>query len=257
MKSIGGAIARGALAMAGRRSPWGGGEKGGEDGTGAASGEPVADPASPDNPESGQDGGAPAGETPAQRPRGPRNPWVAGDDGAPPRRSASIEDIFRGRDQRKGGGGGGGGMPRLPQRPDGKSWVPLIAGAVAIVWLGFSTLHMVGPKEQGIVTTFGKYSRTIDPGVSLTLPWPIQNVAVTDVTSIKVYTIPEGEGEKLMLTSDQNLVDLSYVIRWNIDLDFVISEYQSKLASSCKLMILPALEITVHTHPWKPLCYSI
>ena len=89
-------------------------------------------------------------------------------------------------------------------------------GAVALLWIGMTTTHMVGPKEEGIVTTFGKYSHTIEPGVSLTLPWPIQNVKVTDVTSIKRDTIPEGEAEKLMLTSDQNLVDLSYLIRWNI-----------------------------------------
>jgi membrane protease subunit HflK len=49
------------------------------------------------------------------------------------------------------------------------------------------------------------------------LPWPIQSVAVTDVTSIKRDTIPEGDTEKLMLTSDQNLVDLSYLVRWNIN----------------------------------------
>jgi membrane protease subunit HflK len=75
---------------------------------------------------------------------------------------------------------------------------------------------MVGPKEQGIVVTLGKYSRTIGPGVSLTLPWPIESVTVADVTSIKRDTIPEGEAEKLMLTSDQNLVDISYLVRWNI-----------------------------------------
>jgi modulator of FtsH protease HflK len=77
-------------------------------------------------------------------------------------------------------------------------------------------VHMLGPKEQGIVTTFGSYSRTIGPGVSFTLPWPMQNVSVTDVTSIRRDTIPEDDNEKLMLTSDKNLVDLSYLVRWNI-----------------------------------------
>ena len=205
MKTIGGAIARGVLAMTGRRSPWGGGDKGG-DGTDEAG--------QADGPKDDSDGGAqpPPG-------KGPRNPWLPPGDGAPPRRSASIEDIFRSKDPRRPGGGGGGiggGFPRLPQRPDGKSWFPIIVGGIALVWLALTTTHMVGPKEQGIVTTFGKYSRTIGPGVSVTLPWPIQNVAVTDVTSIQRDSIPEGESEKLMLTSDQNLVDLSYLVRWNI-----------------------------------------
>lgn len=197
MKMIGSALARGVLAMAGRRSPWGGGDKGGD-----RPGEGVGETGN------GDDGGS----EPA---RGPRNPWLP--PGEAPRRSATIEDIFRVKDRgRSGGGGGGGGFPHLPPRPDGKSWFPLIIGGLALLWIGLTTLHMVGPKEQGIVTTFGKYSRTIGPGVSLTLPWPIQAVGVTDVTSINRYTIPEGESEKLMLTSDQNLVDLSYLVRWNI-----------------------------------------
>jgi membrane protease subunit HflK len=76
--------------------------------------------------------------------------------------------------------------------------------------------HMLGPKEQGVVTRFGSFHRILQPGVSWTLPWPIENVRVEDVTSIKRDTIPEGEAEKLMLTSDQNLVDISYLVRWNI-----------------------------------------
>ena len=181
------------LAMAGRKSPWGGS-------------------APEENPEPEPDGG----EAEAPRGEGPRNPWLppSDNDREPPRRSATIEDIFRARSARKGGGGGN--FPRLPQRSDGKSWVPLIVAGVAAAWLLFSTFHQVGPKEQGIVTTLGKYSRTIGPGISLTLPWPLQNVSVTDVTSIRRDTSPEGEAEKLMLTGDQNLVDLSYLVRWNI-----------------------------------------
>jgi membrane protease subunit HflK len=215
MKTFGGGWARGALAMAGRRSPWGGdgGGKGSgpEDETGSqGAADPAAEPGS----------FKPSGSAPE---RGPRNPWLPPASGGTerPRRSASIEDIFKSRDQRTGGGGGngpgrGGGMPRIPVRPDGKSWLPLVVAGVALVWLGVTSVHMVGPKEEGIVMTFGKYARTIGPGVSITLPWPIQQVEVTDVTSIQRYTIPEGEGEKLMLTSDQNLVDLSYLVRWNI-----------------------------------------
>ena len=208
MRTIGGAIARGVLAMTGRRSPWGGGEKGGDEGSAEA------------GDGQGDGPGVDSDKPDAPPPKGPRNPWLPpGSEDTPPRRSASIEDIFRSRDPRRSGGGSGGsggGNFRLPPRPDGKSWFPVILAGIVLVWLGLSTTHMVGPKEQGIVTTFGKYSRTIGPGVSITLPWPIQTVAVTDVTSIQRESIPEGEGEKLMLTSDQNLVDLSYLVRWNI-----------------------------------------
>ncbi|MEO6092112.1 MAG: protease modulator HflK [Novosphingobium sp.] len=193
--------------MAGRRSPWGGGDnEGGVDASGdapspdGAGDEPVADTPTP----------------PGGPPRGPRNPWLPTGD-TPPRRSPSIEDIFRNRDKRRTGGRkGSGGFPKFPQRPGGKSWVPLIAVGLPLAWLALTSTHMVGPKEQGVVTTFGKYSHTIVPGVSLTAPWPIQNVKLIDVTSIKRDTIPEGEAERLMLTSDQNLVDLSYLVRWSI-----------------------------------------
>ena len=201
--------------MAGRKSPWGGGSSAPEEPTQPAADEPPADEPTPDKPVS------PRGD-------GPRNPWLppAGDGGGePPRRSASIEDIFKTRAGQRRGAGGGGGFPRLPERPDGKSWLPLIAAGIAGVWLVFSSFHQLGPKEQGIVSTLGSYSRTIGPGISLTLPWPIQNVRVTDVTSIRRDSIPEGEAEKLMLTGDQNLVDLSYLVRWNIK-DLKLYTYQ-------------------------------
>ncbi len=206
IKRAGGWIEKIGLAMAGRKSPWGSGSGGsgpGDDNAGS-DGEP------------GNGGDEPA--------RGPRNPWLPGGsegNSERPRRSASIEAIFRTRGpegpRRSGGGGGPGGPPfRFPPRPGGKSYLPMVFGAIALIWLGVTTVHQLEPKQQGVVTTLGKYSRTITPGISLTLPWPVQNVSVEDVTSIRRETIPEGEAEKLMLTADQNLVDLSYLIRWNI-----------------------------------------
>lgn len=199
---------------AGRKSPW----TLAEDVAGEPPEEPGPKPEKPRNPFG--DG----------RPRadGPRNPWLPGSDGkgngsGPPRRSASIEDIFRARTGR--GGGGGSGLPRLPQRPGGGSWLPIGIAAIVLLWVGASTFHRVAPQDQGIVTTLGKYSRTIGPGVTFTMPWPIQTVRVRDVTSIRRDSIPEGDGERLMLTSDQNLVDLSYLVRWNIK-DLKLYTYQ-------------------------------
>jgi len=198
--------------MAGGRGPWGGSKGGGSSDDGAGSGDGSG---SEPTDGAGPDGEPGNGEPSPGANRGPRNPWLPPGDG--PRLSASIEDIFRARDPRRGrGGGGGGGFRGLPQRPDGKSWLPLGIGFAVLVWVGLSSFHMLGPKDEGIVTTFGKYTKTIEAGVSMTLPWPIQSVDVQDVTSIKRDTIPDGEAEKLMLTSDQNLVDLSYLVRWNI-----------------------------------------
>lgn len=200
MISFGERMSRIGLAMAGKKSPWGAGE--------AESSEPSGEPSA-----DGEDGSP--GSPPPRGDNGPRNPWVPPSQGAGNgRRGQTIEDLFK----RRGGGGGGSGGPgfRLPQRPGGGSWVPVAVGLIALVWLGATMVHRVSPQEKGVVTTFGAYSHTIDSGVSLTLPWPVQAVTVEDVTSIRRDSIPEGDGERLMLTGDQNLVDLTYLVRWNI-----------------------------------------
>ncbi|MBE5074787.1 protease modulator HflK [Erythrobacteraceae bacterium E2-1 Yellow Sea] len=185
--------------MAGK-NPWGGGDKGGGDGGG-------------DPPE---DGG---GDEPAAgKGDGPRNPWLPGGGG---RRSANIEDIFKQRGpegpRRVGGGGPRGPNFRMPERPGGKSWLPVVLGGFVGLWIIMTSTHFVQPREQGVVTWFGgKFSDTLSPGTNFTLPWPIQQVEVENVSEIRSETIPSGGQEKLILTSDQNLVDLSYLIRWNI-----------------------------------------
>ncbi len=202
------------LAMAGKRNPWGKSGGGGDDGGDGSDG----DPAPPAEPSAEK----PGGEPPA---KGPRNPWLppgGGPRGEPPRRSASIEDIFKARGpegpRRIGGGGGGPNIPNfsLPPRANGKSWWPLIVLGVAAIWLVVTSAHQVQPKQQALVTWLGgKYSHKLGPGLNFTLPWPIQQVTKENVSEIRSVKIG-GEGEKLVLTGDQNLVDLSYVIRWNI-----------------------------------------
>jgi membrane protease subunit HflK len=195
MERLGGMFERIALAMAGKRSPWGKGPTGGDD--------------------DDSEGDKPAAEG---QPKGPRNPWLPGGgsgDEERRRRSASIEDIFRHRGPEGPRRGPGSGF-RLPQRPDGKSWFPWALGALALLWLGATSIHQVGPKEEGIVTTFGKYTRTLTPGLNYTFPWPFQHVAIENVSQFRIEQIPEGSSQRLMLTGDQNLVDLSYVVRWNI-----------------------------------------
>ncbi len=215
MNILGGRISRVGLAMTGKKSPWGGsGDASSGDGT---SGDDGAEPEGDAAPAA--DGEQPAQEKPAPAKTGaPRNPWLPPSSGEP-RKPAGIEDIFR----KRGGGGGPGGGPggrgpsfRMPQRPDGKSWAPIAIGVIVAIWLGTSMVHRIAPQEKAIVTTFGSYSRTLNPGMTFTLPWPIQSVAAEDVTSIRRESIPDGDGEKLMLTGDQNLVDLTYLVRWNI-----------------------------------------
>jgi modulator of FtsH protease HflK len=222
MERMGGLFEKIALAMAGKKNPWGGSSGGGGSGGDG-------------------DGGGPEGPTEGSEgppPRGPRNPWLPGGsaggndsaDGDKPRRSASIEDLFKHRGpegpRRTGGGGPRGPNFRMPQRPGGGSWLPLGLGAVAVIWLFVSSVHFIQPREQAVVTWLGgRYSTTLGPGTNFTMPWPIQIVDVENVSEIRTERIPEGNEEKLILTADQNLVNLTYLIRWNIS-DLSLFRYQ-------------------------------
>jgi membrane protease subunit HflK len=197
------------LAMAGKKNPWGGGGNDGE----------------PPEQGNGDSGPPRSGDG-----DGPRNPWLPGGgkgksgDG---RRSANIEDIFknRGPEGPRRMGGPGGPNFRLPERPGGGSWWPVIAAGLVGLWFLTTGIHFVQPREQGVSTWLGgQYSATLNPGTNWTFPWPIQIVEVENVTAIRRDTIGDG-AENLILTGDQNLVDLSYLIRWNIK-DLVQYKFQ-------------------------------
>jgi membrane protease subunit HflK len=213
--------------MAGK-NPWGGSGKSGDgsdgpgdDGVGSSGGASGGESAG-----EGAGGGDGSGDS-----SGPRNPWLPGGSEPGKRRSASIEDIFKGRSpegQRRSGGGGGSRGPtfRLPERPGGKSWAPVIIGGVALAWVAITSVHFVQPGEQAVVTWLGgKYSHSLDSGTNFTAPFPLQMVEKENVTKVRLEKVPDGNAEKLILTGDQNLVDLSYLIRWNIS-DLALYKYQ-------------------------------
>ncbi|BDI60196.1 protease modulator HflK [Qipengyuania nanhaisediminis] len=194
------------LAMAGKKNPWG---KPAGNGGGSGS--------------DGGDGGDGAGGETGSGDDGPRNPWLPGGGAGASgqrkpggRRSASIEDIFKNRGPegpRRAGGGGGPGL-RLPERPGGGSWVPVLLVGLAVIWTAFTSVHFVQPGEEATVTRFGgKYVGSFGPGTNVSYPWPISVVEKENVVAIRTEDVPS----KLILTGDQNLVDLSYSVRWNIN----------------------------------------
>lgn len=204
------------LAMAGKKSPWGGAGKGGGGSDGGDG-------------DGGGEGGSSGGTSGGDNSDGPRNPWLPGG-GAPSkpggRRSASIEDIFKNRGpegpRRSGGGGGGGPGLRMPERPGGGSWVPVLLAGVAAIWVIFSSVHFVQPGEAATVTRFGgKYVGSYGPGTNWSWPYPISMVEKENIIEIRTEAVPS----KLILTGDQNLVDLSYSIRWNIK-DLTLFQFQ-------------------------------
>jgi modulator of FtsH protease HflK len=80
----------------------------------------------------------------------------------------------------------------------------------------FTSFHSIAPEERGVVTRFGRYVDTLGPGIGLTLPAPIDRVQKIDVKNIRTIDLGSTTGEDLMLTGDQNIIDIAYSVRWNI-----------------------------------------
>jgi len=158
---------------------------------------------------------------------GPRNPWSQPPEGGRPRgpggrRGATQLDEFI----RRMRGSGGGGLP--PAFGVGRIWRYAVL-AIVVIWLLTTSIHRIGPQERGVVSLFGSYSHTLGSGVSFTLPAPINTVKVIDVEEIRTIDIGSAaaQQENLMLTGDQNVIDLAYSVRWNIS-DPVLYMFQLK-----------------------------
>lgn len=182
-----------------------------------------------DGAQNGNDSGNGGGDgDKAPTPKGPRNPWEPSGQPQKPKSVSNIEDYFKkGAKRGSGGGGGGGGFSGLPTRPNGKSWAPLIIILVVAAWLLLSSVHRVDRDERGIVSMLGSYSRTATPGLAFTLPWPVETMSIIPVDDIRTEKIPGNNKENLILTRDQNLIDLGYSVRWFVK-DPVLYQYQLK-----------------------------
>jgi membrane protease subunit HflK len=142
-------------------------------------------------------------------------PW-----GEPPKRgrrvnlggpNVSAVDEFLRRSRARFGGGGGG----LPGRPD-RSLITWVVIGLVLLWVAVTSTHPISPGQSGVVTQFGRYSRTLGPGLNWTLPAPIERVKKIDVQRIQSIDLGSSSADDLMLTGDQNLIDLAYSVRWNI-----------------------------------------
>ncbi len=148
---------------------------------------------------------------------GPRNPWALPPGGRKGATRPTALDEFLKKARGPGGGNGpGGGFPGLPAGANPRALWAIGIGAVVLAWLLFTSIHQIGPQQRGVVTYFGRYAGTLQPGVQLTPPAPIARVQTVDVQRFRTEDFPRGGGVNLALTGDQNIVDLTYSVRWNI-----------------------------------------
>ena len=145
---------------------------------------------------------------------GPRNPWSVPPSSKKGSPKPTALDEFLAR-ARRGVGGGPGGMPPLPTGNARTLWALGVA-VLVLVWIVVTSVHQIGPQQQGIVSYFGRYSQTLSPGWQLTLPAPIVSVTKVDVGQVRIDDFPRDGSENLALTGDQNIIALAYSVRWNI-----------------------------------------
>ncbi|WP_323717339.1 FtsH protease activity modulator HflK [Paracoccus aminovorans] len=198
--------------MAGQ-GPWGGG---GDDGKGGKQPPQEGDQKGGPRPWGSAGGNNQGGRD--DRPQGPRRG----------EQMPEIEELVRkGQDKLRvlmGGKGGGGGSrgsgPRRsgPQFQMSRGAWGIAALAVVAVW-AFSSFYTVKPEERAVELLFGKPVGTGEPGLNFA-PWPVVTAEVVQVSGERTTEIGTGRAgpmdSGLMLTRDQNIVDMAYQVVWNI-----------------------------------------
>ncbi len=125
-----------------------------------------------------------------------------------------------------------GGNPRRPAQTP--SDMKKVIGFAVLVALGFwvsTGLYRVQPSEDAVLLTFGKWTDTkTEAGLGYHLPWPIQDVQKVDVGLDRRMTIGFRDDtasrsnadnsavpfESQMLTGDENIININFVVLWNI-----------------------------------------
>ena len=121
---------------------------------------------------------------------------------------------------KKGGDPGNGGF-----QPDARSagvGVALVALIVVVVWL-FSGSFIVQEGQKGVVTTFGRYSHTVEAGWGWRWPYPFQAEQTIDFTQTRTKEIggigispTSGLRDSAMLTQDENIVDVRFSVQYSL-----------------------------------------
>ena len=135
-----------------------------------------------------------------------------------------IDALVRRGLQRLRGGGGrfggpgrpGGGGPQFDRRTIG-----IAAVAALVLWL-FVSFYSVRPEEQSVELFLGEFSEIGEPGLNFA-PWPLVTKEVIPVTREQTVDIGVNQGtgargdQGLMLTTDENIVDIDFQVVWNIN----------------------------------------
>lgn len=119
---------------------------------------------------------------------------------------------------------GRGNRSRFPKVPDGVGFglggIAVLACVAVVAWAA-SGFYIVPEGQVGVVTTFGKYTKDASAGFNWRMPWPIQEAEIVDVSSVRKAEIgirgtTSRLREALMLTDDENIVDVQFNVQYRI-----------------------------------------
>jgi membrane protease subunit HflK len=171
--------------------------------------------------------GGGGGNSGGDRPNGSSGGGNRGSGGGGPRGEGpqipEIDELVRKGQERlrvlmggKGGGsggrgsGGGGGGPAFT-----RGTIGLIAIGAVGAWL-MASFYTVAPEEQSVELFLGEYYATGDSGLNFA-PWPLVTAEVLPVTREQSERIGVGTDTGLMLTTDENIIDIDFEVVWNIN----------------------------------------
>ena len=156
---------------------------------------------------------------------GGKGPWGSGPQQSGPTPPDLEEFLRRSQDKLRN---------VLPGGSLGGKGLSLFVLAAIVIW-GLSGFFRVDPDELGVVLRFGKYVRDAKPGLNYHLPYPVESVLTPKVTRVnridigmrlvedlrRGTTIRDVHEESLMLTGDENIVDVDFSVFWLVKSDGV------------------------------------
>lgn len=125
-----------------------------------------------------------------------------------------MQERFKRKDG--GGGGNGGGNNNKTRSPNFGAAGLIILLAIGVVGWLFTGMYQVNEQERAVVLRFGVFHRYEGPGFKIRLPNPIERHIIVKVNTniqTEIGTGPEGN---LMLTGDENIIDIDFTINWRI-----------------------------------------
>ncbi|MEM9739152.1 MAG: FtsH protease activity modulator HflK [Pseudomonadota bacterium] len=176
---------------------------------------------------SGGSGGNNNGGSPWNRPGGGQGGGGGGGSDIEEQMRRMQERFRRGVGGRGGSGGGGAG------RGFGPFGFIIIAAVALIAWLSTGVV-VVGPGEQAAIFRFGEWVDNKDPGFHVHLPTPIETHVLVDTEAQNQILIGRSQDESLMITEDENIVDVEFSVFWKIDSaqpqDFILNVKEPEAA---------------------------